>query len=134
MSRDEGYLELLHELLEPLGHIHTRKMFGGHGVYCDGLFIAIVIDDQLYLKADELTQPAFVTAGCEPFVYTCKGKPVQMSYWKAGEDTPDSAASMRPWAQRAIAMALRKPHATASRPRRYPAVGAQASPRVAARG
>ena len=28
-------------------------MFGGHGIYCDGLFIAIVLDSVLYFKADE---------------------------------------------------------------------------------
>src|SRR3546814_15201653 len=108
-------------------------MFGGHGVYCDGLFIAIVIDDQLYLKADELTQPAFVAAGCEPFVYTGKGKPVQMSYWKAPEDAPDSAESKRPWAPRAIAAAFSKPTVTGSRPLRCPPDGAPAPARGGAR-
>jgi len=115
MSHDEGYLELLHELLQPLGTIRTRRMFGGHGVYCDGLFIAIVIDGQLYLKVDELTRPAFVAAGCEPFVYTGKGQPIQMSYWNVPEEALDSTESMRPWAQRAIEAALRKPAAKTRR-------------------
>lgn len=47
MNNDEGFIALLHELLEPLGAVSTRRMFGGHGVYCDGLFIAIVVDGQL---------------------------------------------------------------------------------------
>ncbi|MDP1699150.1 MAG: TfoX/Sxy family protein [Xanthomonadaceae bacterium] len=118
MSNDEGYLELLHELLEPLGSIRMRKMFGGHGVYCEGLFIAIVIDGQLYLKVDELTRPAFVAAGCEPFIYTSKGRSAPMSYWNVPEEALDSAEQIQPWAQRAIAAALRKPAAKASRRRK----------------
>jgi len=118
MNDDDGFIAFLHELLEPLGAVSTRRMFGGHGVYCDGLFIAIVVDGQLYLKVDELTQPAFTAAGCEPFVYTSKGKPVPMSYWNVPEEALDSADSMRPWARRAIEAALRKPVAKASRRRR----------------
>jgi len=118
MHEDNGFLELLRELLEPLGTVATRKMFGGHGVYCDGVFIAIVVAGQLYLKVDEFTQPAFVAAGCEPFVYASKGKAIAMSYWNVPEDALDSAESMRPWAQRAIAAALRKPTAKTSRRRR----------------
>jgi DNA transformation protein len=118
MHEDNDFLELLHELLEPLGTVATRKMFGGHGVYCDGLFIAIVVAGQLYLKVDELTEPAFVAAGCEPFVYTSKGKAIALSYWNAPEEALDSADSMQPWAQRAIAAALRKPSAKSSRRRR----------------
>lgn len=115
---DDGFIALLHELLEPLGVVSTRRMFGGHGVYCDGVFIAIVVDGQLYLKVDELTQPAFTSAGCEPFVYTSRGKPVPMSYWSVPEEALDCADEMRPWARRAIEAALRKPAAKASRRRR----------------
>jgi len=118
MHNDDGFLELLRELLEPLGTITVRRMFGGHGVYCDGVFIAIVVAGALYLKVDELTQPAFVAAGCEPFVYANKGKAIAMSYWNVPEAALDSADSMRPWAQRAIAAALRKPTVKTSRRRR----------------
>lgn len=118
MNDDEAYIAFLHELLEPLGQIRTRKMFGGHGVYCNDLFIAIVVDGQLYLKVDELTQPAFEAAGCAAFVYTSKGRSVPMSYWNAPEEALDSAEEMRPWARRAVEAALRKPAAKAPRRRR----------------
>ena len=72
----------------------------------------------MYLEVDELTQPAFTAAGCEPFIYTSKGKPVPMSYWNVPEDAPDPADAMQPWARPAIEAALRKPAAKASRRRR----------------
>ena len=34
-------------------------MFGGCGLYVDDLFIAIIVGDTLYLKADEPTRTAF---------------------------------------------------------------------------
>ena len=109
MKKDDGFIAFLHELLEPLGKITTRSMFGGYGVYCDGLFIAIVIDGRLYLKVDDETKAAFVAAGSAPFVYEGQKKPIEMSYWNVPEDALDSPEQMRPWAKMAIAAALRKP-------------------------
>ncbi len=97
------------ELLGPLGTVSARAMFGGHGIYVDALFIAIVIDDQLYLKVDALTEPEFARAGGSPFVHAGKSQPVQMSYWLPPEDALESPHAMRPWAQLAIAAARRKP-------------------------
>lgn len=104
-------LDHYRELLAPLGAIRTRAMFGGHGIYCDDTFFAIVIDDALYLKVDALTQRDFERAGCQPFVYTGQGKPVTMSYWSVPEEALESARAMKPWAQMALAAAWRKPAA-----------------------
>lgn len=109
MKQEDGFIDFLRELLEPLGRIGTRAMFGGHGVYCDDLFIAIVIDGRLYLKVDEQTRDAFQAAGSAPFAYASKSKTIEMSYWNVPEEALDSPAQMRPWAQRAIAAARRKP-------------------------
>lgn len=109
MKKDEGFLDYLHELLEPCGAISTRRMFGGHGVYCDGLFIAIVIDSRLYLKVDAGSEDQFRAVGSAPFVYESRGKTVEMSYWNVPEAAMDSPDDMRPWAKLAIAAALRKP-------------------------
>lgn len=117
MKEDEGFVEFLRELLEPLGRVGMRRMFGGHGVYVDALFIAIVIDGRLYLKVDAETRARFEAAGSAPFVYQGKDKPVEMSYWSAPEEALDSPEQMRPWARMAMAAALRKP-AAKPKPRR----------------
>ncbi len=107
MSRE--YLDYLHDLFSAFAAVTTRAMFGGHGVYRDGVIIAIVIDEAIYLKVDAETRAAFEAAGCEPFVYEAKGKAVPMSYWSVPEDALDSPQEFRPWAQRAWEAALRKP-------------------------
>lgn len=49
----DGLVVHLIEPLRGLGRDEAQRMSGGHGVYCDGLFIAIVLDSVLYFKADE---------------------------------------------------------------------------------
>lgn len=110
-------LDHYRELLAPLGAIRTRAMFGGYGVYCDDTFIAIVVDDALYLKVDALTQRDFEQAGCAPFVYEGQGQPVAMSYWSVPEEALESPRAMKPWAQMALAAAWRKPVAKPRRTR-----------------
>jgi DNA transformation protein and related proteins len=95
------------ELLAPLGTVRAKRMFGGHGLYIDELFIAIIAFERLYLKVDAQTQPTFKCAGCEPFVYDGKGKPITMSYWTVPAEAMESPALMQPWARQAIEAALR---------------------------
>lgn len=94
------------ELLAPLGQPRARRMFGGWGLYLDDVFVALVASEQLYLKVDARTQPAFESAGCSPFVYHGQGKPVTMSYWTVPPEALDSASLMTPWARLALQAAL----------------------------
>ena len=103
------YLDYLHDLFSAFAPITTRAMFGGHGVYRDGVILGIVIDEVLYLKVDAQARAAFEAEGCEPFVYESRGKSVPMSYWTVPEAALDSPQEFRPWAQRAWEAALRKP-------------------------
>jgi DNA transformation protein and related proteins len=118
------------ELLAPLGAVRARRMFGGHGLYKDDLFFALIANEGLYLKVDAETQPAFAAAGCAPFVYSGKGKPISLSYWTVPADAMESPALMQPWARQALTAALRaraaKPSATPRKVRAAPA-HAQAS-------
>lgn len=54
MAVTEGFKDFVTELLIGVGPITIRNMFGGAGVYADGVMFAIVVDDVFYLKADEL--------------------------------------------------------------------------------
>jgi DNA transformation protein len=126
--RDDGFIDYLHELLEPLGRIGVRRMFGGHGLYCDGLFFAIVVDSRLYVKVDAQSRAAFEAAGSVPFVYRARGKTVEMSYWNLPESAMDSAEDMRPWARLALDAAQR---AADAKPAKRPAAKATKLRRIA---
>ena len=110
MSHD--YIDYLHDLFSAFAPVTTRRMFGGHGVYRDGVILAIVIDETLYLKVDDATRAAFEAEGSEPFMYETRGGGrVAMSYWRTPEAALDSPEDFRPWARRAWEAALRKPAA-----------------------
>jgi DNA transformation protein len=70
MPAPSALLEYLLDQLAPIGQPQGRRMFSGHGLYLDGLFIGIIADETLYLKADELSQPVFQAAGVVPFTYS----------------------------------------------------------------
>jgi DNA transformation protein len=95
------------ELLGSAGAPRARRMFGGHGLYVDELFVAIVARERLYLKADAQTRERFERAGCEPFVYTAQGRSVSLGYWSAPDDAMESPAAMQPWVRLALEAALR---------------------------
>jgi DNA transformation protein len=82
-------------------------MFGGHGIYCDGVFFGIVLDNTLYLKADDRNRGEFERAGSEIFSYSRKGKRATLNFYRAPEDALDAPQLMLPWAKSAIAAALR---------------------------
>jgi len=94
-------------LLAPMGEARARRMFGGYGLTLDGLFLAIIAFNRLYLKANDETRTQFADAGCEPFVYQAKGKPMTMSYWTVPPQALESPELMRPWARLALQAALR---------------------------
>ena len=103
----DDFVDYVMELLGPFGTVGARRMFGGLGVYLDGLMFAIVSEDTLYLKADEMNRVEFEQAGCEIFGYARKGKRATLGFFRAPEDAMESPERMLPWARTAYAAALR---------------------------
>ncbi|MGF1475777.1 MAG: TfoX/Sxy family protein [Geminicoccaceae bacterium] len=114
MANDPEFVDFSLELLSPVGPVRAKRMFGGHGIFLDDMMIALIADDQLYLKTDDETKDRFETAGSEPFRYTkAQGQVSVMSYHTAPEAALDDAEEMRTWARLAVDAALR---ARAKRP------------------
>ena len=105
-GRDE-FLSHLLELLRPLGRVAARKMFGGYGLYFDGVFFGIVLDNTFYLKADDRNRGDLERAGSEIFSYSRKGKRATLNFYRAPDDAMDAPQLMLPWAKGAVAAALR---------------------------
>jgi DNA transformation protein and related proteins len=103
------------DLLAPLGAPRARRMFGGHGLYVDDLFVAIVVRERLYLKVDVAAAPNFDAAGCEPFAYRAGERQVVLGFRAAPAEAMDSPALMQPWARLALQAALAARAATPAR-------------------
>jgi len=67
--------EGLKALFEPVGTVAVKRMFGGQGVYADGLCFAIQSQGEVYLKTDAESEKVYADAGSAPFVYVARGKP-----------------------------------------------------------
>lgn len=102
---DNGLIEHLRELLSPHAQFDARRMFGGWGIYLDGLMCGLVADSHFYLKTTPTTRAEFEAVGSVPFVFDGKGKSITMSYWSAPEAALESADAMAPWARIALAAA-----------------------------
>ncbi|MBV8594088.1 MAG: TfoX/Sxy family protein [Caulobacteraceae bacterium] len=90
----------LKALFEPFGLVSVKPMFGGHGVYAEGLCFAIELKGEVFLKTDALSQPDFFGAGSAPFVYVAKSRSRPTSYWSLPAAAHEDGDELR---RRAIA-------------------------------
>ena len=107
MKRQDEFVDYLLDLMQPLGPVSARAMFGGYGIYIGELMFALVADDVLYLKAGADNLPDFEQRGLPPFSYQRDGKTYNMSYREAPAEVFDDADAMQLWANRAIAAAMK---------------------------
>lgn len=118
MNRGSAFIDYVVELLGAQGSVTAKRMFGGHGIYQDGLMFALVTGDVLYFKTDDETRARFEAAGSQPFSYENKRRGlVATSYWQAPDDAMESPVLMQPWARLGIEAALRKANARVKAPR-----------------
>ena len=114
--------ESVRELFREFGPVAVRRMFGGQGIFVDGLMIALISADVIYLKADAETIAAFESEGLAPFSYPTKGGERTLdSYWRIPDRLYDDSEELARWARVAHAAALRsslRKRKPARRPRR----------------
>jgi len=105
-------------VLDQLGRaaprIRSKSMFGGVGVYSGELFFALIDDDVLFLKVDDTNRPDFVARGMKPFAPFGEGGEV-MQYYRLPEELLEDPEELRPWVEKAIAVAARKKQRKAAR-------------------
>jgi DNA transformation protein len=86
--------------------VTPKAMFGGVGIYSDGLFFALMDGERLYLKVDDTNRPTFEARGLGPFrPYDADGPAMQ--YYPVPEDVLADPATLREWALDALEVARR---------------------------
>lgn len=107
--QEKAFAADMEDLLSCFGEVKTRFMFGGYGVYHQGLIFGLLDSGVLYLKADELTKPDFEARGCGPFVWVrpSDGAEMPMGYYRVPLEVLEHPPTLAQWAAKAFEVALR---------------------------
>jgi DNA transformation protein len=103
--RGSGFVDYVCDQLRPWGVVMARRMFGGEGIFRDGVMFALVHDDTLYFRTDARNEPDFRTAGAQPFTYLRAGKRVALGYSAVPASVLDADDELAAWAEKALAAA-----------------------------
>ena len=82
MPSGSDFVDNVLDLLGGWGGVSARRMFGGYGLYRQGMMFALIAEDVLYFKVDDQNRAEFKAAGMGPFTYEGKSRPVEMSYYE----------------------------------------------------
>ena len=107
MSVSADYHDFVVEQLAALPRLSSRRMFGGVGLYADGLFFGLIDDDVLYLKVDDTNRPDFERLGMSRFQPFADRPDKSMSYYTVPADVLEDAEQLCEWARRSMAAAVR---------------------------
>jgi DNA transformation protein and related proteins len=107
VSFSASLAEELLGLMQGLGKVTTKKMFGALGFYHGPTLFACLFDgDIFYLKATSAFAEELKALGSKPFIYQGKsGKAVSMPYWTAPPACLDDADEMLHWCRKAVLQA-----------------------------
>jgi DNA transformation protein and related proteins len=96
------------DLLGHLNGISAKAMFGGYGIYQDGVIFALICEGQLYFKVDKNNQDYFQQHNAVQFTYNKGSKIVGMSYWQLPEAIMNNTNELNIWVQRSVQVSLSK--------------------------
>lgn len=99
------------DLFAVIGGAEVRRMFGGRGVFRDGLMFALQARGELYLKVDPAFAERMAGLGSSPFHYVSSTREVTLPYWRLPDEALDDDDLRRDLLRQALAVA----HAAAAR-------------------
>jgi len=106
-NEEQAFVTYVVELMQSTGPANAKRMFGGYGIFLDGVMFALVADNVLYLKADKEIENEYKDRDLEAFTYNKNGKEIRMSYFQAPEEALENIEVMNAWANKAYGAALR---------------------------
>jgi DNA transformation protein and related proteins len=107
MAISDEIIRHITDLLHAFGPSRSRRMFGGIGLFRDGLMFGLVYENNLYLKVDDENIAEFISRDLQQFRYARQGKLVGLSFYQAPDSAMDDSTEAALWARRSFEAALR---------------------------
>lgn len=102
---DDSFKDFVLDQLYNLEEVDCRRMFGGYGLYQQGVFFGIISQARLYFKTSLETRAAYVQRGMQPF--RPNARQTLTSYYEVPVDILEDHAQLTRWAQQAVAVQRR---------------------------
>lgn len=107
MAISEDYLNYVLDQLSPLEGLRSKRMFGGIGLYAEGLFFALIEEETLRFKVDDHTRETYLAHGSTAFKPFPDKKTV-MQYYEVPIEILEDQDKLCDWAKAALDVARRK--------------------------
>jgi DNA transformation protein and related proteins len=105
---EKAFCEQVVQRLNQVAPVQARGMFGGYGLYCEGVMFALIAEQQLYFKVDDSNRPDYAAAAMPPFYYQRQGRSFAMSYHQLPAAVYQDTAQLAEWLDRSLAAARRQ--------------------------
>lgn len=108
MAVSASYLTFVLEQLADVPRVSHKRMFGGVGLYSDAVFFAVIDNDTLFFKVDDVTRVRYRKRRMPPFA-PIPGKPAMEGYYQVPPSVLEDAEALAPWAREAVAVGAAAP-------------------------
>ncbi len=99
MTRQDSFKEFVLDQLAAMESVTWRAMFGGFGLYRQGVFFGILHKGRLYFKTNDQTRPAYEEYGMQPF--RPSDKQTLKNYYEVPPDILEDGDELVRWAEQA---------------------------------
>lgn len=105
MAVNEDYLNYIIDQLSEFGTVDIKRMFGGIGLFHQGLMFGKIGGETFRLKVDQHNQKDYEDKGMKPYYSEKKKK--GMPYWEVPVDILEDKDALASWATKSYEAALR---------------------------
>ena len=106
MAVNETFLKFVQDQLSEFGEVEIKRMFGGIGIFRDGLMFAKIGGDTFRLKVDDSNKKQFEDRGMKPFY--SKNKKKGMPYWEVPQEVLEDRTELAKWAKQSFQIASKQ--------------------------
>jgi DNA transformation protein len=96
----ESFKEFVLDQLHLLERVECKAMFGGHGLYCEGIFFGIIADGRVYFKTNPTTVSDYLERDMQPF--QPNSKQTLKNYYEVPVEILEDEEQLAGWARRAV--------------------------------
>jgi DNA transformation protein and related proteins len=102
MAVSKDYLQYVLEQLAGLGHVSSRRMFSGVGLYCGELFFGLIFRDTLYFKVGDSNRADYQNRGMGQFRPRADKPRLSMNYYEVPVEILEDGEHLVAWARKSI--------------------------------